>query len=252
MPEITLPSQTFLKPGDVVNIGIDLPGRTFAEDQATVVRTDRGEVLLNLCSRGFPAHLPLNGGSRVVITRGEGRELFHCTALLKEPSVDCLLRIELPESVTVRERREHARNDVFLAVHYSLPASQELGQVITEWEQFKECGGECHRDNPGFIACGNSRVNLSGSGLRFKIRDCLSYGTLLHVNIRLPGQEPDHIHAVGNIIRTKELLKEMDRVEYYSTSMSFRMIDSRDRMNLIRHIFAEQHKFISPDQPANC
>ena len=34
----------------------------------------------------------------------------------------------------------------------------------------------------------------------------------------------------------------MDHIEYYSTSMAFRMIESSDRLKLLHYIFAEQHK----------
>jgi hypothetical protein len=105
----------------------------------------------------------------------------------------------------------------------------------------KGCKGECAGNSFTVHPPEECRVNLSGSGLRFKIPDCLSYGALLHLKIDFPGEKHEHIHAVGSIIRTKELLAEMNRIEYYSTSMSFRMIESNDRSRLVKYILDEQH-----------
>lgn len=248
MPEYPSENASFLRNGDIVSVGIDLPDKTFAEDLAIVVTTKSGEILLNLCGSGFPQHLPIKAGSRVLITRGEGKSLFHSTAILKTPPADSTLNIEFPQKVTVRERREHMREDVMIPVHYYLPTSQNMNIVISEWEGLKSCQGECGKKIQPLLSDRYSRVNLSGSGLRFRIRDCLSYGTLLHLKIEL--EEPEHIHAVGSIVRTKELIPEMSHMEYYSTSMSFRMIDISDRLKLIRYILDKQHgKFdTTPEQ----
>jgi hypothetical protein len=231
----------FFRPGNIVNVGIDLPDKTFAEDVATVVSSDSGEILLQLCGSGFPDHLPITTGSKVLITQGEGRSLFRCSAQLMSAEKPGSLRITLPEKVMVSERREYMRVDVTLKVDYSVPGSQNMSRIISEWDAMKDCKGGCAGRNFTFTP-GECRVNLSGSGLRFKIPECLSYGTLLHLKIQMEGEESGHIHAVGSIIRTKELLAEMDRIEYYSTSMSFRMIESNDRSRLIKYILGEQHK----------
>jgi PilZN1 domain-containing protein/PilZ domain-containing protein len=239
---------SFFRPGNIVNIGIDLPDKTFAEDVATVIASDTGEILLQLCGSGFPDHLPITTGSKVLITQGEGRSLFRCSAQLKSREKPGSLRIELPENIVVSERREYMRIDVTLKVNYSIPNSQNMSKIISEWDSMKGCKGGCKQLSFTAFPPGECRVNLSGSGLRFKIPDCLSYGTLLHLKIDLPEEEPEHIHAVGSIIRTKELLAEMDRAEYYSTSMSFRMIESNDRSRLINHILNEQRKTLMQKQ----
>jgi len=136
------------------------------------------------------------------------------------------------------------RLDVAVPVQYYLPQSQNMAKAIAEWEKAKECNGKCHEEADEHLAGQKSPVNLSGSGLRFKIRECLSCGTLLHLKIALPDEKPNHIHAIGSIIRTKELPKEMNHGEYHSTAVAFRMIESSDRHKLIRHILEEQRKRI--------
>lgn len=239
---------SFFRPGNIVNVGIDLPDKTFAEDVATVISSDTGEILLQLCGSGFPDHLPISAGSKVLITQGEGRSLFRCSAHLKSREKSGSLRIALPEKIVVSERREYMRIDVTLKVNYSIPNSQNMSKIISEWDAMKECRGECTEKSFSAPPPGECRVNLSGSGLRFKIPDCLSYGTLLHLKIEMQGEKPEHIHAVGSIIRTRELLAEMDRSEYYSTSMSFRMIESNDRSRLIKYILNEQRRTLMQKQ----
>lgn len=232
----------FLKPGDVVNIGIDLPDMTFAEDVATVISSENEGLELQLYGDGSPKHRPMIAGAKILISKGEGRTLIQCTARLKSADALGTLRIEIPKRVIVTERREYMRLDVAVPVNYHLPQSQNMANVIAEWEKAKECIGKRHEEADAFLAGDKSPVNLSGSGLRFKIRERLAYGTLLHLKITLPDEKPHHIHAIGSIIRTKELQTDMGHVEGHSTAVAFRMIESSDRHRLIRHILDEQRK----------
>lgn len=245
MPLTPPENDFFLKTGDVVNIGIDLPDMTFAEDVATVICSEQGELRLQLCGDGFPHHLPIISGSKILISKGEGRTLLQGVSRLKHLEAQNTLTIELPRRVIVSERREYMRLDVAVPVSYSLPQSQSMAKVIAEWENAKECNGSCHEEAGSHPTGEKHLVNLSGGGLRFKIRDCLAHGTLLHLKIALPGDKPDHIHAVGSIIRTKELPSETNQIEYHSTAMSFRMITGSDRQKLVRHILAEQRKSLT-------
>lgn len=242
MPLTPPENDYFLKSGDVVNIGIDLPDMTFAEDVATVISSENEGLVLQLCGDGFPQHLPMIAGAKILISKGEGRTLFQCTARLKSADATGTLRIEIPRRVIVTERREYMRLDVAVPVNYHLPQSQNMANVIAEWEKAKECNGKCHEEADELLDGQKGPVNLSGSGLRFKIRECLAPGTLLHLKITLPEEKPKHIHAIGSIIRTKELRTEMNHVDGHSTAVAFRMIENSDRRRLIRHILDEQRK----------
>jgi hypothetical protein len=52
----------------------------------------------------------------------------------------------------------------------------------------------------------------------------------------------DEVRAFIREHLSPELLAEMDRLEYYSTSMSFRMIESNDRSKLVKYILDEQRR----------
>lgn len=241
MPEARPESDYFLKHGDVVSVGVDLPDMTFVEDMATVICCENGEIMLQLCGSGVPKQISVISGARVLISKREGATLFQCTAMLKSAAANGHLRIGLPKKVVACERREYMRIDLTLPVNYYLPQSQNMAQVIAEWESAIECNGA------GLNLPEEKReVNLSGGGLRLKTSDRFPCGTLLHLSIALTGEKQHHIHAVGSIVRSKELLSDMNRIESYSTSMSFRIIASSDRQKLSRHILEEQRKKVTP------
>ena len=242
MPLTPPDNDYFLKPGDVVNIGVDLPDMTFVNDFATIIRSEDRELVLQLCGSRLPQQMPMPSGSKILISRGEGQTLVQCTARLLHADEKGTMRMELPQRVVVNERRAHMRVDLPVPINYFLSQNQNMANVIAEWERAKDLNGTCHEGIEQVLAEGKNTVNLSGSGLSIKIQDYLSPGTLLHLKIALPGERPEHIHAVGSIISTKELPGEMEHERYYSTSMTFRMIESSDRQKLTRHILDEQRK----------
>lgn len=251
MTEMPSKYKMIFRPGDLLSLGIHLPGRGFAEDAATVIFVDHAGMMVELCGNGFPSHVEISSGTKGVVTRVDGRTVYQCRTILLDAVTGRSVKLQFAEEPEIKERREYARLDVKIRVHYDLPLSQDMGQVLQEWEVLKNCSGRCPESRSLATGSsllladkGHSRVNLSGSGLRFKINDCLSYGTLLHLYILLPGERAEHIHAIGAIVRTKELLPEMEYNEYYSTSMSFRMIDIHDRARLMEHILNEQRKTI--------
>jgi hypothetical protein len=233
-----------LKPGDVVNIGIDLPDMTFVEDLATVIFAEDDELMLQLCGGEIPQHMTITPGANLLISKGEGQTLFQCTTRLIYVDEKGTMRIKLPQQVVVSERRSCMRVDLAVPVNYFLPQNQNMAKVIAEWESAKELKGTCHEEAEQFLPEHKSSVNLSGSGLRFKTKDCLSPGTLLHLKIGISGEKPEHIHAVGSIIRTHELPTEMNREKQYSIAMTFRMMENNDRQKLTRHILDEQRKTV--------
>lgn len=249
---VTTPEyRTCFRPGDQVTIGLQLADSAFAEDSAVVKTLEGREMRLELCGRGFPSHLIISRGTRVVITRREGRNVFTCSGQIETTSDAGEILLKLGPMVEIDERREYAREDVAIKLEYSLPPSQEMTRIIREWEELKKCRGDCLtldaspcRDNCNGREMQRkiTRINLSGSGLRFKISDCLSYGTLLHLKVAIPDASQDHIHAIGSIVRTRELFPFMEQNDYYSTTMAFKVIDSHDRKKLLEYVLREQHR----------
>lgn len=237
-------NSNLLKSGDVVNVGVNLPDMTFVVDLATVILSEEGEIVLQLCEGGQLEYLPVTPGSSILISKGEGQSIVQFTTRLKHADGKGLLRIELPKQVVVNERRECMRVDMSVPVNYFLPQNQNMARVIAEWESAKELKGTCHEEAAQFPAGYKSSVNISGSGLRFKTNDRLDCGTLLHLKIGIPGENPVHIHAVGSIVRADELPAENSIEKIYSTSMTFRMMENNDRQKLTRHILDEQRKTV--------
>ncbi|HZV83330.1 MAG TPA: PilZ-like domain-containing protein, partial [Geobacteraceae bacterium] len=87
--------QTYFRPGDLVSVGLYLANKTFAEDAATVLALNGGKIRLELCGNGFPLHLAITPGTRVVITKLEGRSIFICNGILKTPGAGRKMLLEL-------------------------------------------------------------------------------------------------------------------------------------------------------------
>lgn len=234
----------FLKSGDVVNIGVNLPDMTFAVNVAKVIGSENGMTTLQICGEEFPQQMLTSSGSKVLLSKGSGRNLFQCTARIKDIGTNGSLQIEFLKQVEVRERREYMRVDVSVPVNYSLPQIQNMTEVISEWERAKECDRSHFEGVEPLISEHGNQVNLSGGGLRFKSRDCYPCGTLLHLKIALPGEPPVKIHTVGTVVRTSELSAAAASQKQYSTSLSFRMIAISDRQKLVRHMLDEQRKIL--------
>lgn len=239
----------FFRPGDQVGLGVHLSGCCFAEDAAMVIRVDGREMTVELCGSGFlTPYAPSPGDSAVIVGRGV-RSVYWFRAHLRKAVTGRLMKLQLADLPEIQERREYARMDVTVPMGYKLPAGHDMRQVLNDWLEMKKSAVTCR--NGGSIASDHEgepaglspcRVNLSGSGLRFKINDCLSYGTLLHLYFQLPGDNEPPVHAIGTIVRTRALLPEMPPTPYYSTLMSIRMIDSHDRSRLMGHVLNEQRK----------
>lgn len=243
----------FFQPNDQVTIGIHLSDNSFMEDSATILYIEDDLVLLELYGRGLPDHLEARAGARIIVTSQEGWALYRCEALLDEAVTDREVRLRLTGEMEVKQRREFFRMDVLLPAHYTLPADQQLSTILKEWELRKRQSSSGLA--PDAVPCGESfmvrnweggrdveptRINLSGGGLRLKIRDSLAYGALLHLDIFLPTPQVRVIHAIGSVVRSKELLLSMDRYTYFSTAMTFKFIENRDREAIIGYIFNEQ------------
>jgi len=253
MSDSTYDYAHFFKPDNLVTVAIQFSDNSFVEDSATILSVDNDQMLLEMYGRGLPPHLVSRKGSKVFVTSMEGWALYRCVALLEEPVADRVIRLRLINEIEVKQRREHYRMDVMLPIDYSLPGNQLRSTLLEEWEirrQLSQNGlpPEIEPLDEGFKVVNWEgtkeiepvRVNLSGGGLRFKVRDPLSYGTMLLLDIFLPTPPLKVIHAVGSVIRSKELVLSIDRNRYFSTAMAFSFIVNRDREAIIRYIFNEQ------------
>jgi PilZN1 domain-containing protein len=243
----------FFRPSDLITVGIHLADDSFLEDSATILSLEGDLALLELYGQGLPAHLAAPAGAEVVVTSREGWALYRCAALLAESITGRDIRLQFVGKVEVKQRREFYRMDVMIPVYYTLPSDQQMSTVLKEWELRQQQSQhalppEVDLSEEGFKVVNwdggrevePAPVNLSGGGLRLKIRDSLAYGAMLHLDIFLPVLPLRAIHAIGSVVRSKELMLTMDRYSYYSTAMAFKFIAPRDREAIISYIFNEQ------------
>jgi hypothetical protein len=243
----------YFRPDHLVTVGIQFSDNSFVEDSATILSINNDLLLLEMYGKGLPSHLISTKGLEVVVTSMEGWALYRCEAILEEPVTGRTISLRLLEDVEVKQRREYFRMDVMLPIAYALPSDQQRSTLFEEWETRKRLSQnglppELVQLEEGFKVInweGHAqidplRVNLSGGGLRFKVRDSLTFGAMLLLDIFLPTPPLRVIHAVGSVIRSKELKLSVDRNRYYSTAMAFKFIENRDREAIISYIFNEQ------------
>jgi PilZN1 domain-containing protein/PilZ domain-containing protein len=245
--------EQFFQATDLVTVGIHLADDSFLEDSATILSLEGDLVLLELYGRGLPPQLAAQAGAPVIVTSREGWALYRCEAALAESITGREIKLRFVGKVEVKQRREFFRMDVTIPVYYTLPSDQQLSTVLKEWGLRQQQSQNALPPEVDFIEesfkvidwdggkeVEPARVNLSGGGLRFKVRDSLAYGAMLHLDIFLPVLPLRVIQAVGSVVRSKELLLSMDRYSYFSTAMAFKFIDTRDREAIISYIFNEQ------------
>jgi hypothetical protein len=237
-----------------VDIGVQLTDNKFCEETAAIkfIRGDRHQ--LELYGKGLTHGAETEAGAKVVITSKEAWALCRCHAVLEKEVVGREMELRLISQVDVQQRREYFRLDVRIPVLYSVPSDQRLSSICEGWTAKRDAGGAATPPvmipsgegfkvvgwNNGDVDVELCRVNLSGGGLRLKVTDYLSPGTLVNLEIFLPLNPARVIHAVGAVVRANEIQLNWDRHTYYSTSMEFKLIGEKDRETIISYIFNEQ------------
>ncbi|KAF0219382.1 MAG: type IV pilus assembly [Geobacteraceae bacterium] len=236
-----------------VNIGVQLTDNKFYEDTAAIKFIQGDRLQLELYGDGLSHGVVTEAGAQVVITSKEAWALCRCHAVLEKEVIGKEMDLRLISQVDVQQRREYFRLDVCIPILYSIPEDQQLRGVYEEWNGKKLASGLI--PSPAMIPCNEGfkvidwnngdeikpcNANLSGGGLRFKMKDSLTPGTLVHLAIFLPLVPARVIYAVGAVVRANEIRLTWDKHSSYSTGIEFKFIDEKDRETIISYIFNEQ------------
>lgn len=236
-----------------VNIGVQLTDNKFYEDTAAIKFIQGNRLQLELYGEGLSHGIVTEAGAKVVITSKEAWALCRCHAVLEKEVIGKEMDLRLISQVDVQQRREYFRLDVCIPVFYSIPRDQQLRAVFDEWNGKRH--SRSAKVSPIMLPCKDGfkvigwdngddiepcSVNLSGGGLRFKMKDPLTPGTLVNLEIFLPLVPARGIYATGVVVRSNEIQLTLDRHTYYSTGMEFKFIDEKDRETIITYIFNEQ------------
>lgn len=94
-------------------------------------------------------------------------------------------------------------------------------------------------EEPDFQPQGAIAVNISGSGLRFRVREKMGARKLLAIRIVLPLSPPVPVVFLGEVTR----VREKGRGEF-ETAMKFVAIDEADREQIVHYAFKRMRKSI--------
>jgi hypothetical protein len=242
----------YIRPDQQIRVAIHLPDETFLDFNAVVVRVEGNLLYLETFRSGEKqiAVAPKGVKANILITeawafcRGKGT---------LQSITDRSFTVEIEGPLEIQQRREFFRLDVYLPVAWSVPEDQQLSSVVGIWKarkmlldnslppkvapfqgSFKVSGWDDHADIEP------RRVNISGGGLRIKLPDQLSSGTLINLDIFLPSPSLKPVIAVGSVIRATEVLLNLETVPSYVTAIKFLQITENDQERIISYIFNEQ------------
>lgn len=83
-------------------------------------------------------------------------------------------------------------------------------------------------------------VNLSGGGMRFRMKSGVRIGNLLNLDLYLPLNPPRIVSVVGEVIRCNELTLRIQKDPVFVVATRFVHIEDKDRDAVISFIFSEQ------------
>jgi len=243
----------YFQPGQRIGIGIHHDGKNIFDDYATVRLIDNDCIHIEM-DRDLPSGVVFKTEAEAVITSLGGWLHCRCRAVVEENKGGMNYSFRLRGPVIVRQQREYFRGDVYIPLRYSIPENQQLASIQKEWINSLQ-GENKNRSIPtlrphenGYKVVGwangevipPQRVNLSGGGVRFLIREKVETGTMVNLEIFLPLQRPKVVYAVATVLRINELLLIRDNHTYYSIAVKFICLDERDREDIISYLFLEE------------
>jgi c-di-GMP-binding flagellar brake protein YcgR len=242
----------YIRPDQQIRVAIHLPDETFLDFNAVVVKIEGNCLHLESFRSGEKQIAFINKGAIANILTTEAWAF--CRGKGKVQYISGRnLTVEIEDPLEIQQRREFFRLDVFLPVSWAVPEDQQLSCVEGIWKarkmlldnslppklvpfqgSFKVCGWDDKADIEP------RRVNMSGGGLRIKLPEELSSGTLINLDIFLPSHPFKAVIAVGSVIRATEVLLNLDTVTSYVTAIKFLHITENDQEKIISYIFNEQ------------
>lgn len=243
---------TYIRPDQQIRVAIHLRDETFLDFNAVVVRIDGNHLYLETFRSGEKQIAAVSKGAIANILTTEAWAFCRGKGTVLETSGRSFT-IEIDGPLEIQQRREFFRLDVFLPVAWTVPEDQQLSSVSGIWKARKMLLDNSPSPKPvpfqgSFKVSGwdnmpdiePRRVNMSGGGLRIKLPEELSSGTLINLDIFMPSLTLKPVIAVGSVIRATEVLLNLETVPSYVTAIKFLHITENDQERIISYIFNEQ------------
>jgi c-di-GMP-binding flagellar brake protein YcgR len=119
----------------------------------------------------------------------------------------------------MREKRRYVRANGLVLVNYKIPNLEIEGK--------------------------SSAYDVSGGGLRITVNQKLELGTLIEMEIYLPGSSQP-ILAKGEVVWTQRLQEKIDaplaeEKKYFYVGIKFNVIDENSKNRIINYVFRKYH-----------
>jgi c-di-GMP-binding flagellar brake protein YcgR len=115
------------------------------------------------------------------------------------------------------EHRKHARLDMALAVSYAIQRSSDGASEMAE----------------------TMSSDISASGIRLMTPSALENGSLLHLEIRLSGDDAEPIRAQGEVVWQNRLSDHS-----YETGTVIRHMEEQDKMRFMGFVFDQLSRLV--------
>lgn len=222
-------------------------------DGAIISLMDEDLVKLQLSRDVLPENVKTETGTVVDIRGGKEGSAHCCRAIIVEGWDGTLLTVRLIGSVIPDEMREFYRIETHIPIRYRLEPDTSPEQTRELWHERRYPPQQSVKDTSPLIPPAKDiappdesqstvplAANLSGSGIRIRIHEELTIGTLLPMELYLHLETLKVVPVVAEVVHVAPLRTRDGDTPLFSTALRFLCIDERDRDAVIRFISTEQ------------
>jgi hypothetical protein len=243
----------YYKVGQQVKVGVRLSGKLLRESNGEITYIADNHVKVEILGGGLPAGLsPGKTESRILLSGWSGWGFHCCDALIEGIGSRNELSLRLVGGVEEKQRREYFRLDVMIPFSLDVPDIQHAGTVKERWNASlirnrNAPPPDVFPSGKGYRAVTRDRqdlapeaVNLSGGGMKVRVKSSIRIGNLVHADLYFPLNPPRVVSAVAEVLRCNEVTLRIEKEPVFIVAMKFIHIDEKDREAVISFIFSEQ------------
>ena len=246
--------ERYFKEGQQVKVSIRRSSTIPIESNGEITTFSGNRARVEILGGAPRALSELKPGSRVTLSGWSGWGFYCSEAILVEAVSPKEYELRLEGDVEEIQRRDYFRLDVSIPVKVEIPTQQTIASLSEQWEKRKSL----HQNAPpprisattrGYraIAAHNEEippheVNLSGGGLRMRMKSAVTIGTRIHVELFLPMAPPRIISTVAEALRCNEVTLRLEKAPVFIVAMKFILLEEKDREAIIAYLFSEQRQ----------
>lgn len=189
-------------------------------------------MIQDITDKQISISVPIKDGNLISIRNGENFEVlyyekqnvfkFDGIVIGRSTENNVLqLLIAYPQEISIMQRREFFRVEVVYYIQYLKMENEIDGANVLKPIDY-------HQENKGIL------LDISGGGLKLKLRDKLNAGDVIITSIPMYGEK---LIVKGKIVRC-----EVDEGEKYLCGVAFENIDNRTQEKIIHFIFDKVRK----------